>query len=185
MNIELQVKRENTDEEISGMRKMISQTQGGIPSSSTTLPISIYSSKSHGGCVYIGQSDPDSDVLCIPTTIKLDEINEYFTSMYSSGASYKNFGYTTSSTFQVVKDFRKELQKFPAYIIDITNNTLILNIDISGSVLSTVLSETASRIGLQNAKNLIKGLAKIKITDDKTYIARKELHINEYGTAIY
>lgn len=185
MNIELQIKRENTDEEVSKMREVISQTPGGVPSSNATLPISIYSSKSQGGCVYIGQSDPDSDVLCIPTTIKIDEINQYLTSMYNSGASYKNFGYTTSSTFQVVRDFKKELEKFPARIIDITNNTIILNIDISSSVLSTVLSETASRVGLQNAKNIIKGLAKIKITDDRTYIARKELHINEYGTAIY
>lgn len=185
MNIELQIKRENNDEEVSEIRRRISQTPGGIPSSDTTLPINIYSSRSKGGCVYIGQTDPDSAVLCIPTTIKLDQVNEYLTSMYNVGAKYQNYGYTTSSTFQEVTDFKKELHKYPAYIVDITNNMLVLNIDINESVLSSILSETASRIGLQNAKNIIKGLAKIKITDDRTYIARKEIHINEYGTAIY
>lgn len=185
MNIELQIKRENSDEEVSKMRKLISQTPGGVPSSDTTLPITIYSSNSKGGCVYIGQTNPDSAVLCIPTTVKIDQVNEYLTSMYNVGAGYKNYGYTTSSTFQEVTDFKKELHKYPAYIIDITNNMLVLNIDIGKSVLSSVLSETASRIGLQHAKNIIKGLSKVKITDDKTYIARKEIHINEYGTAIY
>lgn len=185
MNIELQIKRENTDEEISKMRELISQTPGGVPSSDTTLPITIYSSKTKGGCIYIGQTDPDSSVLCIPTTIKIDQVNEYLTSMYNVNTSCRKYGYTTSSTFQEVTDFKKELHRYPAYIVDITNNMLVLNIDISKSVLSDVLSETASRIGLQNAKNIIKGLAKIKITDNRTYVAKKEIHINEYGTAIY
>lgn len=189
MKINITVVARYSDAEVSKVNneiRALNLVNKSLVAGKKSLPFKIFISQDSPDCFYLGnQLVRYKKALAVPVCCKISDYYRYLDSALIVGRDYDGICYTTSEIFKTATNFVDASREYQYEIIKVTSNSMMLAADLTGTSFNSIITNIASKIGLQNMKEAIKGLSGLKFSDSRTYLNRKEFYVNKYGTYVY